>query len=207
MPTTPIMPSRSKLRGCVANIMLGDTRRCAVPERTTTERLVRLVEQGEVINQACAARVLGVSKERVRQIVNAEGLALGRRMQPNTLITWPCPNCGKSVEMWTTQRNHRKGAYCPPCASHFGTLGQERRRVGRSCEVLGCERPHRARGWCATHYLRWKNGQAQGPIRRRSGTAVGCSKALCDEPHDSKGLCRLHYRMLRTVLNYEPARG
>lgn len=26
----------------------------------------------------------------------------------------------------------------------------------RLCEIPGCERPHRRRGWCSTHYSRWR---------------------------------------------------
>lgn len=26
----------------------------------------------------------------------------------------------------------------------------------RTCTFDGCDQPHRARGWCQTHYLRWK---------------------------------------------------
>ena len=26
----------------------------------------------------------------------------------------------------------------------------------RPCSIAGCTRPHKARGWCATHYLRWR---------------------------------------------------
>ena len=88
---------------------------------TTTERLIRLVEKGEMSSQACAARALGVSREYVRQIVNKEGLKLGRRQQKNTLIEWPCPECGKPVRMWTRNRSYRKTAYCGSCrSSRFG---------------------------------------------------------------------------------------
>lgn len=26
----------------------------------------------------------------------------------------------------------------------------------RTCSITGCEHPHEARGWCATHYARWR---------------------------------------------------
>ncbi len=84
---------------------------------TTTERLIRLVERGEVVNQACAGRVLGVTRERVRQIVAQEGLRLGRKNQPNTLIEWPCPDCGKTMRMWTKDRNVQRTGMCVRCAS------------------------------------------------------------------------------------------
>ena len=175
-----------------------------MPERTTTERLVRLVEQGEVINQACAARVLGVTKERVRQIVNAEGLALGRRMQPNTLITWPCPNCGTSVEMWTVRRQKRRSAYCTSCARHLNTgrpFGAYRQNL--QCSAPGCHRQRRARGWCQTHYARWKKGQDMAPpIRAHFGTER-CKAQGCQERHSAKGLCLAHYKQAQRLAAWE----
>ncbi len=114
---------------------------------TTTERLIRLVERGEVNSQACAGRVLGVTRERVRQIVNKEGLKLGRRVQPNTLIEWPCPDCDKPVQMWTRVRMYRKTVHCASC------------RTRRAKEKEYCHRGHpmaetRRRFPCgATHCL------------------------------------------------------
>lgn len=65
----------------------------------------------------------------------------------------------------------------------------------RTCTIEGCDTPERARGWCATHYSRW----------RRTGTAetgrpygqTACSQPDCPEPHYCKGVCRAHYAALR----------
>ncbi len=84
---------------------------------TTTERLIRLVERGEVNSQSCAGRLLGVTRARVQQIVAKEGLKLGVKPQPNTLIEWPCPDCGKPVQMWTRARHYRKTARCASCST------------------------------------------------------------------------------------------
>ncbi len=27
--------------------------------------------------------------------------------------------------------------------------------MARLCTIEGCDRPHRARGWCRNHYARW----------------------------------------------------
>lgn len=35
----------------------------------------------------------------------------------------------------------------------------------RTCSIEGCARPHRARGWCSTHWLRWsKTGTTDDPV-------------------------------------------
>ncbi len=100
---------------------------------TTTERLIRLVERGEVANQSCAAGVLGVSHQRIQQIAAAEGLTFPKSPQKNTLISWPCPGCGTKREMWTKQRQSATAVLCKPCrvASHQVTI---------TCEVCGKER-------------------------------------------------------------------
>src|SRR3989304_5606128 len=79
------------------------------PVGETTRRLVELVKAGKLVNQNCAAKVLGISRQRVNQIIQREGLKLGREQQPNTLISWPCPGCGQEVKMWTAQRNRNRG--------------------------------------------------------------------------------------------------
>ena len=41
------------------------------------------------------------------------------------------------------------------------------RRTQRTCEVIGCELPHRTKGWCSSHYARWRRTGSVGttPIR------------------------------------------
>ena len=178
-------------------------------ERTTTERLVRLVESGKAQSQACAGRALGVSRERVRQIVKAEGLTLGHHTkQPNTLISWPCPACGKSVEMWTVWRQQRRSAYCTSCARHLNarrSFGARRQKL--QCSAPGCHRQRRARGWCPTHYKRWKKGQDMAPpIRTHFGTER-CKAQGCQERHNAKGLCLAHYAQAQTLAAWEARRA
>ena len=174
----------------------------AKADGSTTQRLVQLVADGAVCNQTSAARILGVTHQRVQQIVKAEGLSLNA-YQPNTLISWPCPNCGKPVEMWTTQRSAKTTAYCQPCARHFGILGRPKARTTRRCSAPGCERPHAARGWCRTHYRRWTMNQSMAiPIGLFRGTQ-GCSENGCSESHYAKGLCRSHYNKSRTLARWE----
>lgn len=81
---------------------------------------------------------------------------------------------------------------------------------GKTCRVLGCEGPARAKELCNPHYLRWiKSGRVDvGPSHRLVGVAKGktCSKADCTAPVRSKGLCARHYdaaRRTRTLPHTE----
>jgi len=65
-----------------------------------------------------------------------------------------------------------------------------------TCTVLGCDRPHKARGYCQTHYMQVKRG---APITEQINTRVRekppeCTEAGCCEPVKSKGLCQMHYQ-------------
>lgn len=44
----------------------------------------------------------------------------------------------------------------------------------RLCSVDGCDKPHKAYGWCKAHYLRWKRCGTVGelPIKRRIPSAI-----------------------------------
>lgn len=54
----------------------------------------------------------------------------------------------------------------------------------------GCGSKHFGRGYCRTHYERWKrNGDVQ--LRKASGP---CSVDGCDRRRWARGLCRPHYR-------------
>ncbi len=63
-----------------------------------------------------------------------------------------------------------------------------------SCSVEGCDREAVARGWCPTHWARWrKHGDPLhgGAVhKRREGP---CSVEGCAEPHQARGYCRKHY--------------
>jgi len=61
----------------------------------------------------------------------------------------------------------------------------------RTCSIEGCERPHIARGWCATHYSRRRRGQDLTASVRIRGR-VGCEVDGCDRRHAENGLCGTH---------------
>lgn len=68
-----------------------------------------------------------------------------------------------------------------------------------SCSVLYCSAPVRSRGWCRTHYDRWKrHGDPLALVRpRRHVVPPTCSEDDCGKPVDARGLCSMHYRRLR----------
>ena len=55
-----------------------------------------------------------------------------------------------------------------------------------SCQVKGCKRPYRAKGYCVTHYKGWRRGElGKGRYRR-------CKKEGCNKPMVRRGLCAEH---------------
>jgi hypothetical protein len=47
----------------------------------------------------------------------------------------------------------------------------------RTCNVEDCERPHRARGLCTTHYKRWVNGDLRADVPVRTSESIGYTGA------------------------------
>lgn len=71
------------------------------------------------------------------------------------------------------------------------------------CSVSGCGKKVEARGWCQTHYVRWKvrGDPLFTPYR------TDCSVPGCTRPHAKNGLCDLHNgRMKRTGTTDQPMR-
>jgi hypothetical protein len=64
----------------------------------------------------------------------------------------------------------------------------------RACSVEGCDRPHRARGFCNPHLRRFYvegDPQIDKPIRGES--PITCTIEGCSEKHVARGWCRKHY--------------
>lgn len=69
-----------------------------------------------------------------------------------------------------------------------------------TCSVDGCNRAHRRRGWCATHYSRWRQSgdvQAHIPIESIVRRNPLCVIEGCGQPHLALGYCVMHYGRLR----------
>lgn len=69
----------------------------------------------------------------------------------------------------------------------------------RICSVQHCDRVHRARGLCETHYRRLIAGKpVDGPINARAKPIRPCDVEGCDRGHYARGWCNRHYdRWLR----------
>ena len=65
-----------------------------------------------------------------------------------------------------------------------------------TCTLPGCSHPHKARGYCQTHYMQYRRGVAPTPgIRSRvREKPPECSEDGCAEPVKAKGLCKMHYQ-------------
>jgi hypothetical protein len=60
-------------------------------------------------------------------------------------------------------------------------------KIRKACSVEGCERPVRGRGYCASHYMKFKS--TFDNYRK-------CSVPECGKNHYGRGMCKKHYRSL-----------
>lgn len=70
--------------------------------------------------------------------------------------------------------------------------------VRGTCSVSECGLPHKAAGFCASHYQRFKRGADTNIVLRRRdrNPPAHCTEPDCAEPVKSKGLCKKHYARL-----------
>lgn len=63
------------------------------------------------------------------------------------------------------------------------------------CSLDGCDRPVLARGYCSTHYDRWRRNGVPGgaSIRPLSSGPNSCAVDGCDRPIRARGYCGTHY--------------
>lgn len=67
----------------------------------------------------------------------------------------------------------------------------------RTCSVPACAKRAKSRGWCTTHYERWRRiGDVAADVAdlRKVRPVRFCETPRCGEPHYAKGLCKPHYR-------------
>jgi hypothetical protein len=69
--------------------------------------------------------------------------------------------------------------------------------ANRTCSIDGCGKPHKARGWCSSHYNAWRAyGDPLGKPEVKPQR--GCSVADCPHPAKWAGLCNAHSYRMRT---------
>ncbi|MCP4251056.1 MAG: hypothetical protein GY778_28800 [bacterium] len=74
----------------------------------------------------------------------------------------------------------------------------------RVCEVDGCGRPLRARGFCEGHYRRFTRGKPlTGPLRARTPQIGLCEAPGCEAPKRSLGFCVGHVGRYRRGTSLE----
>jgi len=61
-------------------------------------------------------------------------------------------------------------------------------RDASKCSVEACKRPYRAKGYCVTHYRRWRRGEIAGHTARYKI----CTKEACRKPRAQGSLCAEH---------------
>lgn len=61
----------------------------------------------------------------------------------------------------------------------------------RTCSIDDCSRPLKSRGWCNTHYERWRLTGSVDLVEREPRI---CELDGCGELHYSLGMCKPHYR-------------
>ena len=69
--------------------------------------------------------------------------------------------------------------------------------VMAQCSIDGCEKSVVGRGWCRTHYMRWKRwGDPNAHDHRTGKGRTPCSVDDCEKPVASGGLCTTHSRQM-----------
>jgi 5-methylcytosine-specific restriction endonuclease McrA len=76
-----------------------------------------------------------------------------------------------------------------------------------TCSIDGCDRPSLARGWCSTHYHRWRTTGSTEIANARSSWYRGqpCSIDGCEKPAAKRGWCGTHYKRWRLTGDPGPA--
>ncbi len=114
------------------------------PGNLTAKRIVAAAQSGKYKNMACVAREVAVSRERVRQVLNATGHTnFGSR---HVSLQWPCPDCGQSINITPSRLQVHMPAHCQKCAKSYCGAGHLRSKHARKNGRCGvCERSWRRR--------------------------------------------------------------
>ena len=83
----------------------------------------------------------------------------------------------------------------PGCQSLLADILElmfEQEPAQRRCSFPGCNRAHRARGLCRSHYGQQSRGEALRPLGPRNREEVGCDFDGCGNAAVNKGPCQAH---------------
>ena len=72
------------------------------------------------------------------------------------------------------------------------------------CKFEGCDREHRTKGYCMSHYAQFRLGKELTPLKPRGDGKQGCKFEGCNDKHHSNGYCRLHSRQRREGKEMKP---
>src|SRR5262245_35110339 len=93
-------------------------------------------------------------------------------------------------------------------------MSEGRMPYARECSISGCTFKAHGRGWCSTHYRRWRLTGDPLKVRvwrpRRSemvSRSGACLVSGCPDPRESKGYCHRHYYRLRKYGDAAAGRG
>lgn len=122
----------------------------------------------------------------------------------------------------TTPTGNRRPAPCHHDRRRRGTMNEAGRRVNvtrplthsldyteeglamkatRICSVHDCQANVHAKGFCLTHYARWKR---TGSTETTRVTLTTCTVDGCEHPHAARGLCRTHIARLKRTGTIDP---
>jgi hypothetical protein len=85
---------------------------------------------------------------------------------------------------------------CPPVHTEMGL-------TVKTCTLTDCNRPHRAGGYCAKHYMRLLRIGSLLIPRKDGQPRATCAVAGCGTPVYAKGYCDPHYYRWRVYGNPE----
>ena len=104
------------------------------PPNATLLKLKDLLAKGAVQSQTEAARVLGLSRQRIHQLVREHGLNLKKSRDS---VTFPCAGCGKEL---TRPRNSVRPYKYPDLCRSCGRRQRSPGKVTVTCQRCGRER-------------------------------------------------------------------
>lgn len=109
------------------------------PDNPTARRIIDAAKSGKYKNMACIAREVGVSRERVRQVLNASGHTyFGSR---HVYLQWRCPGCGEPISTTASRLSIHMPAHCRKCANGYCPRRHLRSKHARKDGRCGtCER-------------------------------------------------------------------